>query len=163
MKARLLMLNHVVLFLCASMYLGTGGSLVLFSFPIAPQLTPDNYWLPFMPPVHAATEFFTPMTKLMIACNIVMLFSEWRNGVRWVPIVVLASVIAATLLTTQQIFPVNAEMDNHIQDPARLKIVLEHWMQLNRMRVALWCVQWAALAWWFARWSLRGRYPGWLK
>jgi hypothetical protein len=162
MKARLLMANHALLFLCASMYLGTGGSLVLFSFPIAPQLTVDTYYAQFVPQVQAATEFFTTMTKLMLACGVVMLIAEWRQPTRWVPIVVLLGVIAATALTMKWIFPLNAEMAAHIKDPARLPVVLGEWMQLNRIRVALWCVQWSALMWYFARWAMRARHAAWL-
>jgi hypothetical protein len=158
MKERLLIANHVLLFLCASMYLGTGGSLVLFSFPVAPQLTPQTYWLQFVPQVTAATAFFTTMTKVMLATAAVMLAAEWRQRTRWVPIVVLAGVVAATWLTLQAIFPLNAEMAGHIQDPARLQAVLAEWMHLNRIRVGIWIVQWAALAWYFARWTIAGRY-----
>ncbi len=158
MRARLLLLNSVFLLLCASMYLGTGGSLVLFSFPVAPQMTPDNYYLQFVPQVQAATEFFTTMTKLMLASAVVMLIAEWRQPTRWVPIVVLAGVLVATGLTIKFIFPLNAEMAAHIKDAARLPVVLDEWMQLNRIRVALWCVQWGALAWYFARWALRARF-----
>ncbi|CAM3767738.1 hypothetical protein [Paracidovorax anthurii] len=158
MKSRLLMTNHVLLLLCASMYLGTGGSLVLFSFPVAPQMTPDNYYLQFVPQVQAATEFFTTMTKLMLAAALVMLWSEWRQPTRWVPIVVLLGVLAATGLTVKWIFPLNAAMAGHIQDAGELHRVLDEWMQLNRIRVGLWSVQWAALAWFFARWAYRSRY-----
>lgn len=161
--SRLLLLNHTLLLLCASMYLGTGGSLVLFSFPIAPQLTVDTYYLQFVPQVEAATRFLTPMTIAMIAFAIVMICSEWRQPTRWVPIVVLAAVITATVLTEKGIFPLNTEMAAHITDPARLKVVLGDWMQFNRIRFALWCVQWAAMAWWFARWALRARYAAWLQ
>src|SRR5439155_23075680 len=41
MKALLFTINNALLFLCVSMYLGTGWSMVLFYFPIAPQLTVD--------------------------------------------------------------------------------------------------------------------------
>jgi hypothetical protein len=162
MKARLLIANHVLLLLCASMYLGTGGSLALFSFPVAPQLTPANYYLQFVPQVQAATAFFTTMTKVMLACAAIMLIAEWRQPQRWVPIVVLAGIVAATALTIYWIFPLNAEMASHIQDPERLRVVLGEWMRFNRIRVALWCVQWAALAWYFARWAMRARYPSWM-
>lgn len=158
MKNRLLMANHLFLLLCASMYLGTGGSLVLFSFPVAPQLTPDNYYLQFVPQVQAATAFFTTMTQLMLAAAAVMLWSEWRQPTRWVPIVVLLGVGAATGLTIQWIFPLNAAMAGHIRDAAQLHRVLDEWMQLNRIRAALWLVQWSALAWYFARWAYRSRY-----
>ena len=42
--AQLIVLNNSVLFACVSMYLGTGWSLVLFSFSIADQLTPGLWW-----------------------------------------------------------------------------------------------------------------------
>jgi hypothetical protein len=158
MKERLLILNHALLFLCASMYLGTGGSLVLFSFPIAPQLTTQNYYLQFVPQVTAATAFFTTMTKVMLATACIMLFAEWRQVTRWVPIVVLLSVIASTVLTLIWIFPLNQAMADHIQDPGQLKTVLSAWMNLNRIRAVLWLIQWCSLMAYFAYWARRGRY-----
>ena len=159
MRARLLIANHILLLLCASMYLGTGGSLVLFSFPGATDLTPDNYYMQFVPQVQAATTFFTTMTKVMLACGVVMLIAEWRRPIVWVPVVVLLAIVASTVLTLQTIIPLNTRMAAHITDPAELREVLSRWMQLNRVRVGLWCVQWAAMAWYFARGSLRARYP----
>ena len=159
MKGKLLVAIYALLFLCASMYLGTGGSLVLFSFPLAAQLTPDNYYLQFVPQVQAATAFFTTMTKIMLACGAIMLVFEWRHAMRWVPIVVLACLIVSTGLTLYWIFPLNQEMASHIQDAGRLQHVLAEWMRLNRVRVGLWCVQWAALMWYFARGAYWLRYP----
>lgn len=150
MWRKLLVLNHSLLFLCASMYLGTGWSLLLFSFPIAPQLTPDNYYLQFIPQVYAATDFLTYMTGAMIVLAIVMLVAEWRTGFRWVPVVVLAGVLASTGLTMKFILPYNAEMAAGITDPVRLHLVLEKWMALNRVRVGLWTVQWLAMMTYFA-------------
>jgi MFS superfamily sulfate permease-like transporter len=158
MKSRLLLANHVFLLLCASMYLGTGGSLVLFSFPVSAQLTPDNYYLQFVPQVQAATTFFTTMAMLMLVAAVIMLVAEWRQPTRWVPIVVLLTVIAATGVTMIWIFPLNELMAGHIRDAATLHRVLDEWMNLNRIRVGLWCVQWGSLAWYFARWAWRGRY-----
>jgi len=139
-----------MLFLCASMYLGTGWSLVLFSFPIAPQLTVHNYYLQFVPQVDTATRFFTYMTALMLALAGVMLVSEWRTRFRWVPAIVLAGIVAATVLTTRVILPLNAAMRNGITDSAVLTDVLSRWMTLNRVRVGIWTVEWTALIWYFA-------------
>ena len=80
MMPRLLLLNHVVLLLCCSMYLGTGGSLVLFQFPVEPLLTPDNYALIFVDPVTRATHFFTWMTIVMLITAVIMLATEWLSG-----------------------------------------------------------------------------------
>jgi len=149
-KEKLLILNHSILFLCVSMYLGTGWSMVLFSFPSSPHLTPDNYYYAFVPQVAAATAFFTTMTKVMIALGIIMIVAEWKSGFRWVPIVVLLAVFAATGLTLKYIFPLNAAMSNSIKDAAELQQTLRQWMFLNKIRVSLWSVQWGAMMTYFA-------------
>jgi hypothetical protein len=156
MKRRLLILNHSLLLLCCSMYLGTGWSLLLFSFPIAPTLTPDNYYLQFVPQVTAATKFFTYMTMVMIAAGVVMLVAEWRTRFRWVPVVVLLGVLAATGLTMKFIIPYNEEMAAHITSAARLGEVLDAWMGFNRLRVGLWTVQWLAMMIYFAAKAYQG-------
>ena len=157
MKSKLLTLNHSLLFLCASMYLGTGLSLIFFSFPGAADLTVDNYYQQFVPQVTAATHFFTYMTIVMIACAGVMIWSEWKTEERWEPIAVLVAIFAVTALTEWEILPVNEEMASHIQDPARLKVVLDQWLSLNRLRVSIWCVQWAIMMFWFYRWTVRAK------
>lgn len=150
MKEKLLILNHSLLFLCTSMYLGTGWSLVLFSFPIAPQLTIDNYYLQFVPQVTAATEFFTQMTLLMIALCLVMLAVEWKTNFRWIPIIVLLGVVAATGLTIVYILPINDLMRVGIRDPEELTNLLSQWIFLNKIRVGFWTVQWIAMMVYFA-------------
>lgn len=142
-------LNAALLFACASMYFGTGWSLVLFSFPIAPQLTTATYYLQFVPQVEAATRFFTYMTMLMIASALLMLWTERRTGYWWAPLIVLLGVVAATLLTVRLILPLNREMAAGITDQARLTELLGRWMSLNTARVWLWTVQWAALMTYF--------------
>jgi MFS superfamily sulfate permease-like transporter len=154
---RLLVLNHVVLLLCCSIYIGTGVSLIFFQFPLEPKLTIDNYYLIFVEPVTIATHFFTYMTILMLICALVMLATEWFSGLRWVPVIVLLAIIAATVLTMAVIIPLNKELAAHVADPARLKTVFRDWSNMNRVRVALWFVQWTAMAYWFYRMALRAR------
>ncbi len=154
---RLLLLNHVVLLLCCSIYLGTGASLVLFQLPLEPQLTVSNYYLIFVAPVTAATHFFTTMTIVMLVCAVIMLATEWLSGLRWVPVVVLLAIILATALTVLVIIPLNNELAVGVTDPARLKAVFREWANLNRVRCALWVIQWAAMAYWFYRMALQAR------
>ncbi|HVQ09059.1 MAG TPA: hypothetical protein VMS43_11565 [Allosphingosinicella sp.] len=154
---RLLLLNHVVLFLCCSIYIGTGVSLVFFQFPLEPRLTPDNYAMIFVEPVTYATQFFTYMTIVMLVTGAVMLFTEWFTGIRWVPIVVLAAVVASTALTILFIFPYNKELNDGISDPERLKYVFSKWADLNRIRVSLWTVSWVAMMYWFYRMAYLAR------
>jgi len=73
-------LDASVLLLCASMYLGTGWSLALFSFPGRTQLTVDNYYDQFVPQVQRATKFFTWMTTVMMAAAIVLTIVDWHSA-----------------------------------------------------------------------------------
>jgi hypothetical protein len=138
--------NALFLLLTASMYLGTGWSLWIFQFPSAASLTPENYWYAFVPQVHAATVFFTWMTALMLLSCIFMAVSEWTTGYRWVPIVVFLAVVLATVLTKLYIFPYNATMEAGIKSQALLTETLGKWITLNKVRVSLWTVEWAAMA-----------------
>jgi len=149
-KTTLLVLNSVFLFACASMYLGTGWSLILFSFPIVPQLTPANYYLAFVPEVAAATHFFTGMTIAMLVSAIIMAIAEWKTGYLWAPVVVLLAVVAATVLTERSIFPLNTQMSAGIKDPGELQTILAHWTGLNKVRVWMWTAEWAAMMAYFA-------------
>jgi hypothetical protein len=143
-----IVLNDLLLMACCSMYLGTGWSLVLFSFPTAKQLTVDNYYDQFVPQVTAATKFFTWMTTVMLATGVLMTIAEWHHRV-WAPLTVTVSVVAATGLTVVWILPLNGVMAGHIRDPHVLEVTLGRWMALNRVRVALWTVQWLAMATYF--------------
>jgi hypothetical protein len=154
---RLLLLNHVILLLCASIYLGTGISLWFVQLPLEPKLTVDNYYLLFVEPVMAATHFFTYMTILMLICGVIMLATEWLSGLRWPPVVLLLGVIAATVLTETILFPLNAKLEAHVTDPATLKTLFHPWANLNRVRISIWAVQWVAMAYWFYRMAWQAR------
>jgi len=145
-----LILDATVLLLCASMYLGTGWSLVLFSFPIRPKLTVDNYYNQFVPQVTLATRFFTWMTMVMIGTAIVTIVAERGSAYVIAPAIVLAGVLAATALTIKFIIPYNRRMAAGITVNAELQRILGKWMFLNRIRVSLWTVQWVAIAAYFA-------------
>lgn len=154
---RLLLLNNTVLMLCCAIYLGTGVSLVFFQFPVEPDLTLENYNLIFVGPVQRATAFFTTMTLVMLITGLIMLLTEWFSGMRWVPVVVLAALIASTLLTTQYIFAYNDRLAAGISDPAELAQVFAKWATLNRIRVALWVVEWGAMMAYFYTLALKAR------
>lgn len=154
---RSLLLNNAILMLCCSIYLGTGVTLVFFQLPLEPLLTPDSYYLVFVKPVQLATQFFTWMTVVMLVTGFIMLLSEWFNGIRWVPLVVLGAVIASTALTILLIFDLNARLAEGVTDPAELKVLLGTWSDYNRIRAALWAVAWLAMMVWFYRLAQQAR------
>lgn len=142
MKNYLLTINKAVLFACLSMYFGTGWSLALFSFPIAPKLTPATYYNQFVPQVTAATHFFTYMTMLMMLCCIIFIIEKFRGPVKWYPILILLLIIITTAVTIIFIFPYNNRMAAGIKDPAELQTVLTAWIHLNVLRVCIWTAMW---------------------
>jgi hypothetical protein len=150
MNRKLQLLNHSLLFLCASLYLGTGWSIVLFTFPITPQFTVDNYALHFVPQIASATIFFSVVTTLMIVTAAVMFWCERRTPFKWVPAVVLASVCCAASLTMIFIFPVNRAMTEGITDPAALAGYVARWKTLHSVRMAFWTTNWLAVMIYFA-------------
>jgi hypothetical protein len=142
--------DALLLFLCASIYLGTGVSLVVFQFPSRPQMTVQSYYEQFVPQVTRATRFFTWMTIVMIAAAIVLVVAEWGDGTMWAPLVVLLGVVAATVLTVAWILPINRKLAAGVTEYEVLQGHLKRWMALNTVRVALWAVQWGAMAAYFA-------------
>ena len=159
-ERHLLTLNHTILLLCSSIYLGTGLSLTLFQFPSFDDLTVENYSIIVVPPIERATTFFTYMTQVMYVTGAIMLLAEWRTRLRWAPIVVLVTLTATTALTILFIFDYNEELNAGITDPARLVEVMDSWMTLNWVRVGIWVVMWLAVATYFAvraAPSIRGR------
>lgn len=145
-----LILDASLLLLCASIYLGTGWSLVLFSFPGASSFTIDNYYDQFVPPVQRATRFFTWMTAVMLATAIVLIVAERDSAYLAAPAVLFVGVVTATGLTIKFIFPYNKQMAVGIKDDVTLQAVLRKWMLLNWIRVSLWTVQWVAITVYFA-------------
>jgi hypothetical protein len=142
----LIILNDLLLFACASMYLGTGWSLVLFSIP--PEKTIDNYYDQIIPQLALATRFLTWMTGVMCVAAAVMTVSEWHHKL-WAPLIVLGAVIAATLLTGLGIFPLNNLLATHIRDPVLLDDTMRRWKALSYVRLAFWTAEWLAMAVYF--------------
>ncbi len=136
----------MVLFLCASMYLGTGWSLSLFTLPGRRQMTVGNYYDQIIAPIARATRFFTVMTVVMIAAAVALIVAEWGSWYVLAPITVLAAIVGATLLTTLVIFRYNRRLKARITDEAELREVLERWAFWNWFRLALWTSQWVAMA-----------------
>jgi hypothetical protein len=144
-RNRLLALNNALLFISASMYLGTGGSLVFFQFPSFSELTVDNYKLIIVDPIDRATVFLTYMTLLMYVTAAIMLLAEYRNHMRWVPIIVLVALTSTTLVTTALIFEVNEEFRAGVTSQSRLDELVDSWKSFNLIRFSLWIVMWVAV------------------
>jgi len=145
MKTFLLSINKAILFACLSMYFGTGWSLALFSFPIAPKLTPATYYNQFVPQVTSATHFFTYMTMLMLFCCVVFIIEKFKSPDKWYPILILLLTLTTTAITIIFIFPYNDRMAAGITDQTELHTVLTAWVHLNILRVCIWTAMWLVM------------------
>lgn len=139
-----------LLFLCASLYLGTGWSIVLFTFPITKHFTVENYALHFVPQIRTGTWFFSAVTTVMLVTAAVMFWAHRRSRYRWFPVVVAASVCCAASLTMIFIFPINRAMSAGITDPAELAGHVARWKALHGVRMFFWTTNWVALMAYFA-------------
>jgi hypothetical protein len=146
----LVLADEMVLFASVSMYFGTGWSTALFSFPIVPQLTVDNYYLHFVPQIKAAVRTFTILTGVICAAGLVMLAGEWGTGLVWAPIAVVAMAVGSATLTVRLILPINRRMAAGIRDPGELHAALVRWRALTLVRVWIWTAEWIVMAVFFA-------------
>lgn len=72
---------------------------------------------------------------VMLVTGLVMALTEWFTGIRWVPIVVLLALAAWVALPMFPLPPIDPE----------------------RIRAALWAVQWLAMMYWFCRLAAAAR------
>jgi hypothetical protein len=148
---KLLLVSYAVLFAGVSIYFGTGWSTVIFQFPMLPELNVSNYYLHFVPQVANATSFFTVLVPVMCLICLVMLKAEWHTRWRWIPVVVLLAILAASGITYFLIFPINREMAAHITDPQQLAVAINKWVRYTWLRVALWTLEWLVMMCYFAQ------------
>jgi hypothetical protein len=150
MKKLLLDLNNAYIFFCASLYLGLFWSLHFFWFPNYPNtLTIDTYYDAIIPQTDTATRFFFITIPIMAVAIGIMLYTEWKTKLRWVPIAWIFGLLLPVLV--QQIFieNVNDAFKAGVTDPARLQELLTEWMFLNDVRGVILTIMWCITMYFF--------------
>src|SRR5690606_19788361 len=143
LKKTLIDINNKYIFFCASIYLGLFWSLHFFWFPNYPDtLTVDNYYDAIIPITNAATRFFLITIPIMAVTLAIMLITEWKTRLRWVPLAWIPGLLAPVLV--QQIFieGVNDQFKAGVTDPATLQELLQKWMFLNDVRWIILTIMW---------------------
>ncbi len=149
-KQTLLDINNSYIFFCASLYIGLFWSLHFFWFPSYPDtLTVDNYYNAIIPQTTTATKFFFITIPIMAVAIIIMLITEWKTNLRWVPIAWIPGLLAPVLI--QQIFieRINNQFKAGISDPNVLQSLLKEWMFLNDMRGIILTIMWLITMYFF--------------
>ena len=145
MKRILLDINNAYIFFCASIYLGLFWSLHFFWFPSYPEtLNVENYYNAIIPITDAATRFFFITIPIMALALVIMLISEWKTKLMWVPLAWFAGLLAPVLVQQIYIEDVNNQFKAGVTDQATLLELLHRWMFLNDVRwivlTIMWCI-----------------------
>jgi glucan phosphoethanolaminetransferase (alkaline phosphatase superfamily) len=149
MKNPLLNINHALLMLGTTIYVGVLWALHFFWYPSWENMTLDVVQAHFIGPTSEATKFFTIVVPIMFVCNLVLIWAEWRTRFRWVAIVAILGIIGSTLVGQLLIIPINQAIAKGVATQAELTPMLQEWMKLNDVRWVMMNVMWLALMYFF--------------
>jgi hypothetical protein len=149
MKRYLLALNHAFIFFCSSLYLGLFWSLHFFFFPSYTNLKVGDYYSHIIPQTTAATRFFFVEIPIMSVCLIIMLITEWKTRLRWVPILWIPGLLIPVYVQQALIEPINTMLANGVTDQAQLDSLLQQWMFLNNVRWIILTIMWGVTMYYF--------------
>ena len=162
LKKTLLDLNNAYIFFCSSIYLGMFWSLHYFWFPNYPNtLDLSNYYDAIIPQTDLATKFFFISIPIMSIALVIMLITEWKTGLRWVPLSWIPGLLAPVLI--QQIFieDVNNQFKAGLKDEETLQTLLTQWMLLNDIRWIILTIMWGITMYFFiAKAKQKHQYNG---
>lgn len=143
-------INNAYIFFCSSIYLGMFWSLHLFWFPNYPStLTLENYYDAIIPQTTLATQFFFVTIPIMAVAIVIMLITEWKTHLRWVPILWIPGLLAPVIVQQAYIEAVNNEFSAGVTSEARLQELLQEWMYLNDVRWIILSIMWGVTMYFF--------------
>jgi hypothetical protein len=149
-KRTLLDINNAYIMFCSSVYLGMFWSLHFFWFPHYPStLTPDNYYNAIIPQTTTATKYFFITIPIMAVAIIIMLISEWKSKLRWVPMAWTIGLLAPVIVQQKWIEDINNKFKAGVHDQAELQGLLKDWMMLNDVRFVILAIMWAITMYFF--------------
>lgn len=162
LKKTLLDINNAYIFFCASIYLGMFWSLHYFWFPNYPKtLNLSNYYDAIIPQTDLATKFFFVSIPIMAVALVIMLITEWKTGLRWVPLAWIPGLLAPVLVQQLYIEDVNNQFKAGLTDEATLQALLNEWMFLNDVRWIILTIMWGITMYFFiAKAKQKHQYHG---
>lgn len=156
LKQTIVDLSNAYVFFCASIYLGMFWSLHFFWFPNYPStLNLDNYYNAIIPQTTLATKFFFITIPIMAAALVVMLISEWKTKLMWVPLAWIPGLSIPVVIQQAYIEDVNTQFSAGLTDEATLQTLLEEWMFLNDLRWIILTIMWVITMYFFIAKSKR--------
>ncbi|TDW96750.1 anthrone oxygenase family protein [Dinghuibacter silviterrae] len=129
-------------FFTASIYMGVMWALHFFWYPSWQYLNLGSVQDAFVGPTSRATSFFTILVPIMMVCCIILIITEWKKPTAWTTWVMTAGILGATLVGQLLIIPINKTVAAGVADQQTLTTLLERWMMLNNVRMAITTVMW---------------------
>jgi hypothetical protein len=149
-KQTLLDINNAYIFFCSSVYLGMFWSLHFFWFPHYPStLTVDNYYNAIIPQTTTATKYFFITIPIMSVAILIMLITEWKSKLRWVPLAWIPGLLIPVIVQQRYIESINDKFKAGITDSATLQQLLKQWMFLNDVRWIILTIMWFVTMYFF--------------
>jgi hypothetical protein len=149
-KKTLVDLNNAYIFFCSSVYLGMFWSLHFFWFPHYPHtLNLGNYYDAIIPQTTTATKYFFITIPIMAVAILVMLITEWKSRLRWVPILWIPGLLAPVIVQQAFIEKINNQFIAGVSDMDTLKTLLIKWMFLNDVRFVILTLMWGVTMYFF--------------
>lgn len=149
-KKTLIDINNAYIFFCASIYLGLFWSLHFFWFPNYPStLNVGNYFDAIIPQTTTATKFFFVTIPIMALAIAVMLITEWKTKLRWVPLAWIPGLLIPVIVQQAFIEDVNNQLIAGVTDEAVLQELLKQWMFLNDLRWVILTIMWGITMYFF--------------
>jgi len=149
-KRTLIDLNNAYIFFCSSVYLGMFWSLHFFWFPHYPDtLNLGNYYDAIIPQTTTATRYFFITIPIMAVAILIMLITEWKSRLRWVPILWIPGLLAPVIVQQAFIEKINNEFIAGVKDMETLKTLLTKWMFMNDVRFVILTLMWGVTMYFF--------------
>ena len=149
-KQTLVDINNAYIFFCASIYLGMFWSLHFFWFPNYPKtLNVGNYYDAIIPQTNLATKYFFITIPIMAVAILIMLITEWKSKLMWVPIAWIPGLLAPVVVQQRFIEDINDQFKAGVTDPAVLQNLLTDWMFWNDVRWIILTIMWLITMYFF--------------
>ena len=143
-------INNAYIMFCSSVYLGMFWTLHFFWFPHYPStLKIDNYYDAIIPQTETATKYFFVTIPIMAVALVIMLISEWKTKLRWVPLAWIPGLLVPVVVQQKFIEDINDQFKAGITDQAVLQDLLKDWMYWNDVRFYILTVMWGITMYFF--------------
>ena len=85
----------------------------------------------------------------MAVAILIMLITEWRTKLRWVPIVWIPGLLTPVIVQQKFIESINNQFKAGVTDPEVLQKLLKEWMFLNDVRWIILTIMWLITMYFF--------------